>query len=175
MAKSKIVKIKQQIYILVSRTFYSLNRRVDCMTGYRCTNMVVKITQSGNVFTLGVVEGMDIDLGYEGGPEAVYGSRTKKHSAGSKTVTFTLTRWFYADDYKEDLLLDLFDGELEFDLEGYLIDNSGDTIAHTSIKITGCRLYRWRPRTGGADDIIGEEASGSGTGWTIDVEPTASP
>lgn len=137
--------------------------------------MVVKIDTgvSGTVYTVGVVEGLDINLGFEGGAEPYYGSRIRKHSAGSKTATFTLTRWWFADETQEDLLLDLFSGELEFSLEGSLVDNEGNAISNTSVTITGCRLYKWRPRTGGADDIIGEEASGSGTDWTIDVEPTS--
>jgi len=139
---------------------------------YRCVNMVVTITIGATPYVVGVVEGMDIDLGYEGGPEAHYGSRIKKHSAGSKNATFTLTRWFYTDIGQEDLLLDLFADETEFSLSGNLIDAQGAEIPNTKITITGCRLYRWRPRTGGADDIIGEEASGSGTDWTIDVEPS---
>jgi len=139
---------------------------------YRCTNMVLTITIDDTPHTVGVVEGLDIEISYEGGPEAVYGSRIKRHSAGSKSATFTLTRWFYADAGLEDLLLDLMSGETSFSLSGYLIDQSGAEIEHTKITITGCRLYRWRPRTGGADDIIGEEASGSGTDWIIDVEPT---
>jgi hypothetical protein len=137
---------------------------------YRATNLVIVITDTNGDHTIGVCEGLDIDLGYEGGAEPVYGSRTRKHSAGSKTVTFTLTRWFYADSYLEDLLLDLFQSEEEFTLKGSLITNAGVPIANTSVTITGCRLYRWRPRTGGPDDIIGEEASGQGTGWSIDVE-----
>ena len=143
---------------------------------YRATNLVIVITKAdSSEYTIGVCEGLDIDLGYEGGAEPVYGSRTRKHSAGSKTVTFTLTRWFYADEYKEDLLLDLFQDEVTFELKGSLITNAGVAIPHSTITITGCRLYRWRPRTGGADDIIGEEASGSGTDWSIDVEPIPSP
>lgn len=134
---------------------------------YRCTNLVIVITAGGTPYTVGVVEGLDIDLGYEGGAEPVYGSRTRVHSAGSKTVTFTLTRFFYADATQEDLLLDLFGNETTFTLQGSLVDADGAAIANTTIIITGCRLYRWRPRTGGADDIIGEEASGQGTGWTI--------
>jgi len=134
---------------------------------YRCTNFVLKITDEAHPegIVVGVVEGSDIDFGYEGGPEPTYGTRIKKHSAGSKRVTFTITRWYYSHEDSEDLLLDLFTGEEEFTLEGYLIDNAGNTIANTTIKLLHCRLYRWRPRTGGADDIIGEEASGSATDW----------
>lgn len=149
---------------------------------YRCTNMVLKITYSGTEYTLGVVEGLDISLGFEGSPEAVYGTRIKKHGHGSKAASFTITRWFYADLNKPDapalqtsqeaLLLDLFDGEVEFTLEGSLITNANVDIPNTSITLTGCMIYRWRPRTGGADDIIGEEASGYATDWTLDVLPS---
>ena len=132
---------------------------------YRGTNFVIKITQGENEYIVGVVEGIDLDFGYAGGPEPYFGSRTKKHSAGSKTVSFTIRRWYYADTGQEDLLLDLFQNETEFTLEGYLIDKNGNTIGNTTIKLLNCRLYRWRPRTGGADDIIGEEASGYALDW----------
>lgn len=132
---------------------------------YRGVNLVLQIDSNGGFVTVGVVEGSDIDFGYEGGPEACYGTRTKSHSAGSKRITFTITRWYYTDSGQQDLLLDLFNNETTFVLQGYLVDKDGVQIANTTIKLTGCRLYRWHPRTGGADDILGEEASGSATGW----------
>lgn len=149
----------------------------ECPNGpYRCTNVLIKITAMYNgalqTVVVGVAEGLDIDLSYAGGPEPHYGSRTKKHSAGSKSATFTITRWFYTDAGQEDLLLDLFTGEVEFELEGSLIDNNNVAIPNTSIKLICCRLYRWRPRTGGADDVVGEEASGSALDWEITVLPT---
>lgn len=140
---------------------------------YKCTNMQLIITVGVTEYTLGVVQGLDIVLGYEGGPESKYGSRTKSHSAGSKIVTFTVNQWFYADAGQEDLLIDLFHGELTFTLKGQLIDNNGVLISNTSTTLTGCRLYRWRPRTGGPDDTIGEEASGSGTDWTHNIAASA--
>jgi hypothetical protein len=139
---------------------------------FRCVNMVIKIVSGLTTYTVGVVEGLDIDLSYAGGTEPVYGSRTRKHSAGSKIAKVTLTRWYYADEGQEDLLLDLFDAETIFTLSGELVDEDGTPITHTTITITGCRLYRWRPKTGGADDIMGEEAYGEGTGWTKDFEPS---
>lgn len=129
--------------------------------------MVVTVTINNVPYTVGVVEGMDIQIGYAGGAEPYYGSRTKKHSAGSRDVSFTLTRWYYADDGQQDMFLNLITDETEFDLEGSLVDKNGDAIANTTLKLTGCRLYKYRPRTGGADDIIGEEGSGQGTGWDI--------
>lgn len=143
------------------------------MTVYRCTNLKIIVTVGSTNYTIGVCEGMDVDLGYEGGAEPVYGSRTRQHSAGSKVINFSLTRWFYADTGQEDLLLDLFHTETIFTIVASIVDNAGSPVSNTSITLTGCRLYRWRPRTGGADDIVGEEASGQATGWTIDVEPTS--
>lgn len=140
---------------------------------YRCTNMVLSITVDSTEYIVGVVEGVDIDLSYAGGAEPYYGSRIRRHSAGSKAITFTLTRWFYTDEGQEDLLLNLMDNETEFTLAGHLVDSEGLEISNTTVTITGCRLYRWRPRTGGADDIIGEEGSGQGTNWTFDVSPTS--
>ena len=143
-------------------------------TTYRCHNMTLKITAGATEYILAVVEGLDISLGYEGGPEAIYGQRTKEHSLGTKASSFTITRWFYADAHQEDLFLDLFDGELTFTLEGSLIDNEGNAVsgAQSFIKLTGCKIYRYRPRSGGADDILGEEASGFATDWEITISPT---
>jgi hypothetical protein len=135
------------------------------MPSYRGHNLVLKVTVNGQEYTVGVVEGADIDFGFEGGPEAIYGSRTKRHSVGTKRISFTITRWYYADDDQEDLLLDLFTEETEFTLEGSLIDNDDNPVADTAIKLLDCRIYRWRPRTGGADDILGEEASGFALDW----------
>jgi hypothetical protein len=128
--------------------------------------MVVTVTVgNGTPVTVGVVEGMDINLAWAGGPEPYYGSEQTKHSQGHQEATFNLTRWFFTDTGQEDLLLDLFAGQVEFELEGHLQDNQGNLIANSQIKITGCRLYKWRPRTGHANDIIGEEGTGSGRGW----------
>lgn len=132
---------------------------------FRGVNLVLVVTIGATPYTLGCVEGSDIDLGYEGGPESCYGTRVKRHSAGSKKISFTLTRWYYADEGQEDLLLDLCDDETEFDLEGSLVDKDGNAISDTTIKITGCRVYNWKPRTGGAEDVIGEEARGYATDW----------
>lgn len=132
---------------------------------YRGVNLVLQLNSGSGYVNVGVVEGCDIDFGYEGGPEACFGTRTKSHSAGSKRISFTITRWYYTSVGAQDLLLDLFENETSFTLKGFLVDKDGTTIADTDILITGCRLYRWHPRTGGADDIMGEEASGFGTGW----------
>jgi hypothetical protein len=132
---------------------------------YRGVNLVLQINDGSGYVTVGVVEGSDIDFGYNGGPEPCFGTRTQSHSAGSKKISFTITRWYYTSVYAQDLLLDLFDNETEFSLKGFLVDKDGAKISTSEIIITGCRLYRWHPRSGGADDILGEEASGFGTDW----------
>jgi len=132
---------------------------------YRGVNMVLQVKSGLNYVTVGVVEGSDIDFGYEGGPESCFGTRTKTHSAGSRKISFTITRWYYTSAGAQDLLLDLFENETSFSLQGYLVDKDGVQISGTIIEITGCRLYGWKPRTGSAEDIIGEEARGFGTGW----------
>jgi hypothetical protein len=143
---------------------------------YRCVNMVLSITAGGTNYTVGVVEGLNIQVGFKGGAEPYYGTRIPKVSAGSKDVSFTITRWFYADatvsggHTQESLLLDLFLNEVDFTLEGNLQDNAGIPVANTKISITGCRVMKWRPRTGHADDIIGEEGEGVGTNWTMNVQ-----
>jgi hypothetical protein len=134
---------------------------------FRCVNMVVKITGPHATYTVGVVEGMDIQMSFKGGIEPIYGTRVPKHSAGSFDVTFTITRWYFADSGQQDLLLNLFNNEIIFSLEGDLYDASGNAVSSSALKITGCKVYKYRPRTGGADDIIGEEASGFGTNWDI--------
>ncbi len=139
---------------------------------FRCTNMLVSLTSGGTTYTVGVVEGFDINMGYAGGAEPYYGSRIRKHSAGSKEATFSITRWFYADTGQENLLLDLFLAETEFSLEGDLQTNAGVPIPNTQLQLTGCRMYKYRPRTGHADDIIGEEASGQATNWSTNVQHT---
>ena len=138
-----------------------LEEVVVSMAGpYRCTNMIVKVNDQ----ILGVVEGLDIDLSYEGGVEHHYGSREGKHSVGGKRATFTIRRWFMADT-DTDLLFDLFHNRIPFSLYGYLIDDEGNPVSNSQIMLSNCIIYRWRPRTGAANDIIGEEASGQATAW----------
>lgn len=132
---------------------------------YRGVNLVLSVKSNGSYVPIGVVEGCDIDFGYEGRPESCFGTRTKSHSAGSRRIALTVTRWYYTASGAQDLLLDLFENESEFTLKGSLVDKDGVAIANTDIIITGCKLYRWHPRAGGADDVLGEEASGFGTGW----------
>lgn len=144
------------------------------MGPFRCVNMVITVVIGVTTYTIGVVEGMDIQLGYAGGAEPYYGSRTRKHSAGSREVSFTITRWYYADAAQEDLFLNMITDETIFTLSGALVDKDGISITNTTLTLTGCRLYKYRPKTGGADDVIGEEGNGQGTGWdTSDFAPTS--
>jgi len=122
--------------------------------------MVVKVNDT----ILGVVEGFDIELSYEGGVTHRYGSKEGKHSVGGKKATFTIRRWYMADD-DTDLLFDLFNNRIPFSLYGYLIDDEGNTITGSQVMLSNCIIYRWRPRTGAANDIVGEEASGQATAW----------
>lgn len=126
--------------------------------------MIIQI--NGN--TVGVVEAFDVDLSFEGGVELHYGSRTGKHAVGGKRATFSLRRWFMTDD-DTDLLWDLFNLELPFSLSGHLVDNSDVTIANSKTTLSDCRIYRWRPRTGAAGDIVAEEASGEAVDWSSEV------
>jgi len=142
---------------------------------YRGHNLVLEVVVDGQTYTVGLVDGTDMDFGFEGNPEPVYGQRTKVHNLGTKRVTFTITRWYYADDDQEDLLLDLFLNETPFSLSGYLIDNAGTPISDTTITLVDCMIYRWRPRTGGADDILGEEASGSALDWDFTAFEKSTP
>jgi hypothetical protein len=104
---------------------------------------------------------------FDGNAEPHYGSRTKKHSAGVKEASLTLSRWLYADKTQEKLLLNLFDQEKEFDLTGSLADKNGDEITGTKITLKDVLLYQWKPKTGAANDIIAEEAQGEALDWDI--------
>ena len=136
---------------------------------YRCVNMVLKIytTSTPSGYTLGVVEGVDIQLSYKGSADPVYGCRIPIVSLGAYEVSFTITRWYFADDTQRDLLLNLFASETSFSLSGQLYDNTGLSITNSKLTITGCKIMKYRPRTGSANDIIGEEASGMGTNWDL--------
>jgi hypothetical protein len=135
--------------------------------------MRIQIISNGITYTIGVADGYDIQLGYEGGPEPHYGSRIQVHSAGVKKASGSLSRWFFTDTNQEDLLLNLFQAETSFTLSGSLQDNSGTPIPNTTVTLSDFRLYKWRPKTGAANDIIGEESSGEATDWVISVVKTA--
>ena len=122
---------------------------------FKCTQMLLKI----NTATIGVVEGASIELEIEGGIEHTYGSRSGKHAAGGKRATFSVRRWFMSD-VDTDLLYDLFNDELLFSLSGEI-----DGVAGSIVHLSDCRIYRWKPVMGGANDIVAEEASGEAVSW----------
>jgi len=113
---------------------------------------------------IGSVEGMSIELIKEGGVEYVYGSQTGKKAIGTKHATFTIRRWFYVGINK-DLLFDLLDSEAYFTLEGILLDEDGNQIANSTIKLTNCFGLRWRPITGTSGDTVAEELVGEAEDW----------
>jgi hypothetical protein len=114
--------------------------------------------------TLGVVEAFDIELIREGGVTPHYDSETGKHAVGTRHATFRLRRWFYADEGVENLIYDLFQGDGvdpdHFDMSGEL---SG--VAGSRITLISCCIYSYAPRTGGANDIVAEEARGEAIDW----------
>jgi len=67
------------------------------------------------------------------------------------------------------------DGEIDFTIEGYLVDKDGTPISNTSIKLLECRIYNWKPRTGGAEDILGEEGRGYALDWDFSEFGNPSP
>lgn len=129
---------------------------------YRCNDMLVKVKDYsvGTAVSVGTVTALDISLQYEGGAvEHVYGQDEGFISLGGKRATFTLQRWFMTA-IDTDLLFDLFDGKLPFELTGEI-----DGLAGSTIGISNCVANTWRPIMGDANSIIGEEMSGEGTGW----------
>lgn len=117
---------------------------------------------SSDIF-LGIVEGLSIELIKEGGIEFYYASETGKHAKGTRHATFTIRRWFGADEtaVKRGLLYELFNGDIPFSLIAK-VDDQGDMM----VFLSDCEIYRWRPITGTANDIIAEEAVGEAVDWT---------
>lgn len=120
--------------------------------------------------TVGVVEGLSIELIKEGGIEFYYGSETGKHAKGTRHATFSIRRWFVTDTGSytildgvhsgDQLLYDLFNDDLPFALSGEVIDNTPSLIY-----LSDCQIYRFRLVTGTANDIVAEEASGESVDW----------
>lgn len=129
---------------------------------YRCTDMLVKVKDYavGTSVPVGTVTGLDITLSYEGGTvDHVYGQDEGFISHGGRRAVFNLQRWFMtAGD--TDLLYDLFNGKLPFELTGQIDGLNGSTVG-----ISNCYANSWRPIMGDANTIIGEEIAGEGTGW----------
>lgn len=115
--------------------------------------------------TVGVVEGMTIELLKEGGVEYIYGSQTGKMAIGTKHATFTVRRWYYTDTDK-DLLFDIFNDESYFALYGTITGQN-----NSRIFLSNCKGLRWRPVTGTANDTIAEELIGEAESWDT-AKPT---
>ena len=122
---------------------------------FKSKRMRLSVKINGTTWILGVVEGSDIELNKEGGVAFHYDSETGKHAVGTRHGTFRLRRWFKTDSGKTDLLYNLFVNETHFNLEGEI---SG--LAGSMIGLSDCLLYGYRPVTGGANDIVSEEARG---------------
>lgn len=127
---------------------------------YTCNSMAIKVQGAGDTEkTLGVVVGLDIELGKEGGIQHRYGSVTGKHVRGGERATFRLQRWFMSDS-DTDLLFDLFDGDIIFSLSGEITSHVG-----SELYLDTCMGYRYRLITGDANSVVGEEISGEATSW----------
>jgi len=109
--------------------------------------------------TVGVVEGLSIELIKEGGIEYYYDSETGKHAKGTRHATFSVRRWFKTDT-DTDLLYDLFNDDIPFTLSGQLTG-----VANSTVNLSDCEVYRYRLVTGTANDIVAEEASGEAVDW----------
>ena len=130
---------------------------IDCLTG--------------ESYTLGVVEGLDIKLHKEGGVVPHYDSEVGKHAIGTRHGTFRLKRWLKTDSNRSSLdraqhglLFDMFNNETHFNLSGEISALGGSTIM-----LSDCVIYDFGPVTGGANDIVSEEAVGQATDWVKDT------
>lgn len=141
---------------------------------YRACNLKVTITSGSTSYVLQGITNLDTNLKYDGEAEAYYGSRTRKQSAGVKTITFSMTRMFYTDNPYQDLLINLFNDETVFTLTTSLLDKDGNDIADTAVVLTNCRLYGWKEVCGDVDSVIGEEVTGQATDWTLEGVGTPS-
>lgn len=127
---------------------------------FKCKRMRLMVKIAGNTYTLGVVEGSDIELNKEGGVAFHYDSETGKHAVGTRHATFRLRRWFKTDTGKTDLLFTLMHNETHFNLEGEVASLTGSTLG-----LSDCLIYGYRPITGGANDIMSEEVRGEAIDW----------
>jgi len=120
--------------------------------------------------TVGVVEGLSIEMIKEGGIEFYYDSETGAHAKGTRHATFTIRRWFMTDltgSEDKDLLFDMFNDDVVFNLIGDLPQDY--PTGKGKITLSACQIYRWRPVTGTANDIIAEEAVGEAVDWNKDA------
>jgi len=138
---------------------------------FKCKRMriVVQHPTLGQV-TIGVVEGLSIETIKEGGIEFYYDLEIGAHAKGTRHATFTIRRWFMTDlsgSEDKDLLFDMFNDDISFNLISDLPQDYPSNIAQ--IILSACQIYRWRPVTGTANDIIAEEAIGEALDWIKDT------
>ena len=115
---------------------------------------------TGTTYVLGVVEGLDMRMMKEGGVVPHYDSEQGKHAVGTRHGTFRIRRWYKADSGKGRLLFDMFNNETLFNLAGQITNKSG-----SRLELSGCLIYEYGPVTGGANDIVSEEARGEAVSW----------
>jgi len=124
----------------------------------------LRVTVAG--VTVGVVEGLSIELIKEGGVEFYYDSGTGKHAKGTRHATFSIRRWFKTDAaLTHALLYDLFNDDIPFSLQGQLVGSTGALVTGSIVHLSDCEIYRFRLVTGTANDIVAEEASGEAVDW----------
>jgi len=138
---------------------------------FKCKRMRVIVNHPVlGAVTVGVVEGLSIELIKEGSIEYHYDSETGAHAKGTRHATFTIRRWFMTDlsgSEDKDLLFDMFNDDVTFNLVGDLPQDYATGKA--KITLSACQVYRWRPVTGTANDIIAEEAIGEAVDWLKDT------
>ena len=122
--------------------------------------ITVKENLTGTEYVLGVVEGLDMRMIKEGGVVPHYDSETGKHAVGYKHATFRIRRWFKTDAGKGNLLFDMMNNETLFNLKGEITNKAGSLL-----ELSGCLIYEYGPVTGGANDIVSEEARGEAVSW----------
>jgi len=132
------------------------------MTGpFKMVNVLIKINNN----TIGVMEGADAQIGRNGGVENVYGSETGQHAIGGKKGTFTATRWYMADSQSSvGLFYDLVNQKQPFNLSGEIAGLAGSTLT-----LSNCVAYNYKPKWGSANDIAAEEISGECTDWSATI------
>lgn len=131
------------------------------MAIYKLVNARIQIVEAGaGTVTVGVVEGMSMELTIEGGVVHYYGSTTGEHAQGGTKATFSLRR-FYKADTDTSLLYDLFNDQLIFTLTAEVLN-----VANSTITLSACMAYAYRPVMGGPNDIFGEEITGEAVSFT---------
>ena len=133
---------------------------------FKCKRMRITVIENltGTQYVLGVVEGVDMRCIKEGGVVPHYDSEQGKHAVGFKHATFRIRRWFKTDSGKGKLLFDMFNNETLFDLRGEITNKAG-----SMLQLSACLIYEYGPVTGGANDIMSEEARGEAVSWYEDT------